>query len=543
VRAIASPERSEDLYAVLASGAYAISGEDLTTLLHQASRRRRPLWDICIEAVEQPGIVRLDERSREEVRRVVDELRESMRIAHQRSAAEVVYAHLRRSGWLARLVKDAEAGAEGPLRRVARAFEMIRRVAEVSVDHRLASVAPILTERLDDGGDLADEEDEDGQQVAVLTVHQAKGLEFDVVYLVGLAEGRFPLTTSRPSLELPVAMTGLGPVADPDARMAEERRLFYVGLTRARDELVLSHARTGTRGGRARRASPFIAEALGLPAQEPAVDALDPMSAFPAADDRVVTVAPSPGAPGPRQLILSFSQVDDYLACPARYRLRHELRVPTPAHHALVVGNAMHQGVAVANLARRRGEHPDEAAVLGAFRSAWVSEGFLSPEHEAGRFAAGEAALRSFLDAARLEPDRRIVGVEQPFDVRIGSDRVRGRFDAVARTPAGTVITDYKSGDIRDAARARQRARSSLQLAIYALAHQAETGETPAAVELHFLDGGTVGATTLSEAQLERTKGKVATVADGIRAGRFDPTPGYPACQWCPYRRICPAAA
>jgi RecB family exonuclease len=180
---------------------------------------------------------------------------------------------------------------------------------------------------------------------------------------------------------------------------------------------------------------------------------------------------------------------------------------------------------------------------MTVFRSNWVSEGFLSPEHEAARFAAGEAALRTFLDAAAQDATREVVAVEQPFDVRIGADRVRGRYDAVSRTTAGVVITDYKSGDIRDPARARQRARSSLQLAVYSLAHRASTGETPAAVELHFLEGGTVGRTTLSESQLERTQSRIAAVADGIRSGEFEATPGYPACQWCPYRRICPSAA
>jgi RecB family exonuclease len=113
----------------------------------------------------------------------------------------------------------------------------------------------------------------------------------------------------------------------------------------------------------------------------------------------------------------------------------------------------------------------------------------------------------------------------------------------VTSTAEGTVITDYKSGDIRDPARARQRARTSLQLAVYALAHRATTGETPAAVELHFLEGAMVGRTTLSDTQLERTQSRIAAVADGIRAGAFQATPGYPACQWCPYRRICPSAA
>ena len=517
-------------------------------ILEHASRRRRRLWDTCVELIEQPGILRVGDAARAEVRRLVTDLRESMRLAHQRSAAEVVYSHLRRSGWLARLIESAERGSEGPLRRVARAFETIRKVAEVSADGRLATVAPLLTERLDDGDDPADADDDRDERVSVLTVHQSKGLEFDVVYLIGLAEGRFPLTSNRPALELPVALTGLESVDDPDLRLAEERRLFYVAITRARDELMLSHGRTGARGGRARRPSRFIAEALGRPVADAAVvDAIDevgdPLAVLGlTGEDHPVAVGPS-AARGTRQLVLSFSQIDDYLTCPMRYRLRHELRVPTPAHHALVVGSALHQAVAVANLARKRGERPVEATVLTAFRSAWSNEGFMSPEHEAARFAAGEAALRGFLDPAAPGATREILAVEQPFDVRIGDDRVRGRFDAVARGEEGTVIIDYKSGDIRDQARARQRARSSLQLAMYALAHRAETGEVPAAVELHFLESGVVGSTTLSDAQLERTRTKVATAAEGIRAGSFDATPGYPACQWCPYRRICPSAA
>ncbi len=61
-----------------------------------------------------------------------------------------------------------------------------------------------------------------------------------------------------------------------------------------------------------------------------------------------------------------------------------------------------------------------------------------------------------------------IVAVERPFSVRIGGDRVRGRYDVVRQTDDGIVITDYKSGDMRDPTRARQRARSSLQLQLYA---------------------------------------------------------------------------
>ena len=107
-------------------------------------------------------------------------------------------------------------------------------------------------------------------------------------------------------------------------------------------------------------------------------------------------VVPEP-PPGP--LSLSHSQVDDYLSCPLKYRLRHVLRVPTPAHHALVLGNALHQAVAAWHLGRLRGRPLDEAGVLEAFSAHWSSEGFLSRDHEEARYAAGQAALRRFVAA------------------------------------------------------------------------------------------------------------------------------------------------
>jgi DNA helicase-2/ATP-dependent DNA helicase PcrA len=529
----------------MATGTYAIEPEDLTAILERASRIRRRLWQVCAELVDQPGLLRLGGGTRAELGRLVEDMRASLRLAHERSAAEVVYGHLRRSGWLARLVQAAERGDDEPLRRVARAFEAIRSMAEVGPDDRLASVAPLLTERLDIGEDPAAVDDDGSDRVSVLSAHQAKGLEWDVVFVVGLAEGRFPLTGARPRLELPGPLTGTHESSDARERLAEERRLFYVAMTRARDELLLSHARYGARGGRARRASPFIIEALGRAVEEAptAAPALADGLAGPAQRLPAPATTPSSTASRLRQLVLSFSQIDDYLTCPQRYRLRHELRVPTPPHHALNVGSALHQAVAVANQARLRGERPREAPVMAAFRAHWVSEGFISQEHEAARFMAGENALRAFLTRSAAESGREIVAVEQPFDVRIGADRVRGRFDAVSRTPDGTVITDYKSGDIRDEARARQRARSSLQLGVYALARHAETGERPAAVELHFLEGDTVGSVALADDQLARTESRITTAADGIRSGDFTATPGYPACQWCPYRRICPSAA
>jgi DNA helicase-2/ATP-dependent DNA helicase PcrA len=280
---------------------------------------------------------------------------------------------------------------------------------------------------------------------------------------------------------------------------------------------------------------------MGRPVEDgSALEADDgPLQATSASSPTVVVTPTRPAGP----LTLSYSQVDDYLTCPRKYHLRHVVRVPTPAHHALVFGNALHQAVAVANDARRKGQPVDSALIGATLQAHWQSEGFLSAEHEAARFASGEAALQRYLDRSASETGVEILAVEQAFSVRIGADRVRGRYDAVRRVEGATVITDYKSGDVRDPVRARERARDALQLQLYALAWEAEHGQRPDAVELHFLEGDVVGRVTPTDRQLERAAGKVASAAAGIRSMRFEATPGYPACEWCPFRRICPAAA
>jgi superfamily I DNA/RNA helicase/CRISPR/Cas system-associated exonuclease Cas4 (RecB family) len=543
LRVIVSPASSEDLYAVLTAPPYALGGEDLTAICELAGRRRRSLWSVITELLEQPGLLRLSPSTRAGLERCVSQLRASFAAAHERPAPAVLYEHLRESGWLRSLVARAETGDDDCLRRVSRLFEVVKAQSELLGDPRLPIVVPALQSLIDAGHDpTVSEAEEPTDAVAVLTVHQAKGLEFDTVFVIALAEGRFPVHGRRETLPLPTALTGRPPDDDPAAQRAEERRLMYVALTRARDEVILSHAVLGARGGRRRRPSGFLAEALGRPVDELDLPTGQVGLVAPAAPAAIVGPMRSARRPS-EPLSLSFTQVDDYLSCPRKYHLRHLTRVPAPAHHALIFGNALHQAVAVANLAAMRGQTPDAATVTATLEAHWRSEGFLSAEHEAARFASGRAALSRYLERLVDARAERVLAVEQAFSVDLAGVRVRGRYDAVRAVAGETVITDYKSGDVRDPVRARERAREALQLHLYALAWEAEHGARPAAVELHFLEGDVVGRVVPTERQLERARQKVARVAEGVRAGDFDATPGYPACDWCPFRRICPSAA
>ena len=542
LRVIADPHASVDLYHLAVAEPYLLSGTELTAIMAYARRRHRSLWDVLVEVEQQPGMLRLSSQTRRAVSRLLADVRAAIDLSHERSTGEVLYDFLRRSGRLARLVEGADRGEDASgLADIARFFQIVRGQAGLLVEDRVSFLAPHLAELAAAGGQADDEGPDEEDAVAVLTVHRAKGLEFGTVYICGLTEGRFPARGRPPALALPAELCAAREVSLEDDSIAEERRLFYVAMTRARDELVLSYSLEGQAGRIGRRPSPFISEALdvhpdvlpgpALPAQ------LAPLMPLPLPSPSQLPARPA----GP--LSLSFSQLDDYFGCPERYRLRHVVGVPTPAHHALVYGSAMHQAVAAFHLRHGRGELMSEEALLEVFDRHWSAEGFLSRAHEEARYAAGREALRRFRADRIAEGAPPPTAIERPFSFSIGQDQVRGRVDRLDGASEEAVITDYKASDVRDQRKADERARESLQLQVYALAHEAETGVLPREVRLHFLDSGVIGRAKPERKKLDRTSERIGQAADEIRAGRFPARPSAVGCGYCPYRAICPQSA
>jgi DNA helicase-2/ATP-dependent DNA helicase PcrA len=576
LRALANPHSSVDVFALAASEIYGVAGDDLAALTNRARRTNRSLRETLQEVEGQPGLLRLRPDTRTSMARLVADLGRYAELGSRHPAGEVLYEFLTASGWLRRLAEAGTPAAEEALGNVARFFEIVRSQSDLLADDRAAFLAPHLDTLIEAGDDPATADlDPDADAVAVVTIHKAKGLEWPIVFLVGLVDGRFPARGRREQLRVPDALLR-GTFPAGDAQVQEERRLFYVGMTRARDELLLSHA-LDYGGKRTRRVSPFVLEALDLPAGvAPATRRADPLERL-GGFEAPAAAEPAPASGSSSEpLVLSFYQVDAYLACPLRYRYAHVVRVPTAPNHAIVYGSALHLAVSDFHKRHARGVVMSEAELISAFEHAWSSEGFVSREHEEARLEAGRTALRRFR-RTQLEPGAVIPAyVEREFAFTLDGDRVRGRMDRVDVIPLvgpaadgrpdgldgaapvadaadvvepalpllheRVVITDYKSSDVREPAKARERARDSLQLTIYAMAWQAATGRLPDAVALHFLDSGLVGTAEVDAPRVERGVADIRAAATGIRAARFDAQPSYSACSWCDFRNICPSS-
>jgi DNA helicase-2/ATP-dependent DNA helicase PcrA len=108
--------------------------------------------------------------------------------------------------------------------------------------------------------------------------------------------------------------------------------------------------------------------------------------------------------------------------------------------------------------------------------------------------------------------------------------------------PERVTITDYKSSDVRDPARARERARESLQLQIYAMAYQAETGRLPD-LQLWFLESGLSAAVEVDEKRLDKARESIRQGGSAGFGPQVQATPDYISCGYCAFRDICPASA
>ena len=188
--------------------------------------------------------------------------------------------------------------------------------------------------------------------------------------------------------------------------------------------------------------------------------------------------------------------------------------MPLLTHHAVVYGHAVHEAVRRHFEARLAGRAFSADDLVAAFRAAWVSEGFLSREHEEERLRAGEEMLRRF-HAEEARAPWSPTAVEEEFAFVLERNRVQGRYDLVIEREGEVAIVDFKTGDVRDEKAAQKRAKESLQLDIYALAHLKTKGRLPDRVELRFLESGLAAARRPAPEEAAATEERIRAAAAG----------------------------
>ena len=540
LRTVADPDDGAAAYMALGDPLFGADAVELAGLSAQAKRRNRGVLRVAGEAADDRGSG-LGPATREAVRRYLDLHRRLSASAVRRPTSEVLYEFVTESGLLGRLAAEETTEAAERVQNLNKLFGIVARVGPLLNHDRVGAFMGYLDLLVEMGDDpAAAEVDTEEDAVHLLTAHNAKGLEFPVVYMVSLAERRFPLPGRSDALPLPVELRR-GSVDESEDHIREERRLFYVAMTRARDRLVLSHA-LDYGWKQSFKVSRFVVESLNLPSPRRGTKAASPL-------ESIARYAPPVEPPAPEMtplrdeqiLRVSYGQIDDYLTCPLKYRYAHVAQVPLASDPAIMYGIAMHHAVRIYLQHRMKGLPITAPDVVAAFEGAWSSEGFYSRDHEERRLEEGRETLRRFV--AREEASKRVpLAIEREFKFRIGNDVVTGRWDRIDESPEGIVLVDYKTSDVTEQEMADQRAAKSLkdeQLGLYALAYDEMVQVMPARVELHYAGSGLTGSAVVAPDHLERARRRVAIAAAGIRSAEFPANPDQRKCGDCPYSRFC----
>ncbi|MEU5367305.1 ATP-dependent DNA helicase [Streptomyces sp. NPDC005925] len=441
--------------------------------------------------------------------------------------------------------------------------------------------------------------------VRLMTAHRSKGLEWRLVVVAGVQEGLWPDLRRRGSLLEAdrIGRDGLAEPLTPGALLAEERRLFYVAATRARERLVVTAVQAPADDGD--QPSRFLTElgveprdVTGRPRRPLSVAALvaelrattvDPrvsdhlreaaarrlarLAALADEDGRPLVPAAHPdrwwGMLDPtdckvplrdrdRPVVLSGSALDQLAnTCSLQWFLGREVKADAPATAAQGFGNVVH--VLADEVASGR-TPADLDVLMERLDSVWNALAFDAPWKSAQEKDHARAALERFLKWHVMDrAGRTPVASEHDFDVTLGAGdyevRIRGQMDRVEADGEGRAyVVDFKTG--KQAPTAAETARHP-QLAVYQLAvREGAVDEVfdgarpePGGAELVQLRQGAAerdGGETLPKVQAQQPlEGEwagelLATAAGKVLDERFTPSAGQ-HCTHCAFRASCSA--
>lgn len=359
--------------------------------------------------------------------------------------------------------------------------------------------------------------------VNVMTVHQSKGLEFAAVFIPQLNRNFFPAQK--------VGGKGIWHVIDRDwienaerfdGDIEEERKLFYVAVTRAKKYLYL----TRSENSRDRYISPFLEEAR----DSSYLVRYDGNIQY---DRNNIPNVKRESMP----LSLNFSLLEDYFECPYRFKLSMFYGFVQPIVPALGYGNALHEIVRRINEAVIDGKEITKRDVDDIIDEAFYLPYAPSKIYD-NMYKSAVRAVRNYVEHNRDEIKNASMA-ETDIEIDMGDGiKVNGRIDLVKSVLEDgqnkTVIVDYKTANKTVAESINKE-----QLKIYALGYQELTGESADYMEIYQLDSENSAKAEITTGAMDEVKEEILKAADNIRKNNLPRKCNKENCSQCHISYLC----
>jgi len=546
LRLIAAPYDDIACARVLAAPAWQLEAADLVRLATRARKEKKAIYDL----LQVPQGKLAFDRSQAALGQLVEFVSSQRRTLKRCTAREIL-------GALTEWLEIPQRAKKQDRKYVKRLAEFMKEWEAKSETRGLAEFIEYLDYYAQAGGVVSLEDDAPVDAVQLMTVHGAKGLEFPQVFLLRVNNRAFPATERSRVFEFPVELMKEGGPAQ-QFHIQEERRLFYVALTRAEERLTITTV-TEKKG----KVPVFIEDIVMEPAikrqdvrqimpklpaarkEDPATEDLwEDAPLFRAAEgpakifSRIADWAEEFHPPSPEPLTLSPSALSGYRTCPQKYLFGYLWSLREGPKAAMTFGAVMHTTIKRFVDQLRKGVKLAFDEVQRIFETEWNSKGFEDEYQEEEYKKDGLEQLRAF-HAGMMAELPQALEQEKTFELPLDNNVIiKGRIDQINAlgNKRDVEIVDYKTGRPKKDADAKK----DLQLSLYALAVKEILELEPVRLVFHYLQNNERQETTRDAKQLDEAQRVVQEAAAYIRAGEFPAKRGF-VCRNCAYKPICPA--
>lgn len=526
------------LLRVLSDPQWNLSQTDLTRIFSSLSEQRN-----LYEIIRTPELIAgdsgspgLSKESAERISTLVNLLDQLVSLTETKTVLEIVQKVVSRSRFnITELERAGTPESQNSILLVSEFLRFVEEKSQLEENKTFLSFMEYLDYYLEGGGTIEAQNlqpMEKAKAVRCMTVHAAKGLEFETVFVVGLTNKRFPTPKRAEAVSFPRELIK-GVVPEGDLHLQEERRLFYVAMTRARNQLYLSAV------DKKRNPKSLFIDEVGNESSW--------YLEYHTVEHIPVEVAEEPGElitplerqftlfPIPERLRLSFSQIDTYQTCGLKYKFRYVYKIPTAPKGYYIYGDVQHRVLEEFFSRIKRGEEVSADTLRQLYEKHWRDEGFPDTLQQREYKRRGYEELAEFYERNK-DNLQAPLALEENFSFEVAGHLVTGRIDRVDLLDGDRIeVIDYKTGKPKD----QENADSSLQLSIYAMAARERFKKEPALLSFYYLTSNEKVSSQRSEQELAETKEEILKVANSILKRKFKPKKGK-HCDWCDFKPICP---
>lgn len=553
LRLLDNYHESSAMWRVLNFKFWEIPAQDVVNICHFANRKSVSIYEV----VKNTGLyLKVNFETEKILRQINSFIEKHTELSRKENVWSVIWAFLNDSGYLKYIDKLPELEKQEIFSYLNQFYKKIQSFIRESDNISVKDFLVFFDMELESGesGKLTNDIDDGPEGIKVMTVHGSKGLEFKYVFIASLVDKRFPSMERSDRIFIPEELVR-ETIPQGDVHLQEERRLFYVAMTRAKKGLYFSWA-LDYGGTRAKKPSRFLHELELIKLEEEFVlenKNLFENGFFEITDDHKKLKKEDLLKLLPKQY--SFSQLKAYETCPRQYYYSHILKIPVSGKGQFSYGKTMHltlqkffqllmlrqnsNQTSLFDKPKQKNSKDDFLVsyeeLLKIYEESWQEDWFLDETTKQKYYETGRKTLKDFYNSVKQNPPK-IKSLEKGFNFKIDNYSFKGAIDRVDQINGGAQIVDYKTGEPKE----KLTFEDKEQLFIYQMAYENIFKEKVINLKFYYLNNNTEIDFLANEKDISKIKNKLIKSIQGINSCDFTASPDSYKCKYCDFKSICP---